>query len=82
MNGKLMDCDYCVIARAHGIAIDKVAGDDLAKFPIEKARSRMSWLLLLVSTAVIIGYGWILQERVVCISLRNHMLSRLITYST
>jgi hypothetical protein len=74
MNGKLMDWNYRVIARAHGITVDKVVGDDLAEFPIEKARSRMSWLLLPVSTVVIVGYGWVLQQRVVCCRLHGHIM--------
>lgn len=39
-----MDWNYRVTAKANHITIDKVIGDDLAKFPIEKARPRMSWL--------------------------------------
>jgi hypothetical protein len=63
--GKLMDWNYRVTAKSNGITIDKVVGDDLKKFPIERARSRLSWLLIPLSTAVIVGYGWILQSQVV-----------------
>ncbi|KAI4908447.1 uncharacterized protein J4E92_010899 [Alternaria infectoria] len=64
INGKLMDYNYRSIAKANNITVDKVAGDDLAKFPIEKARSRLSWLLIPTSTAVIVGYGWVLREEI------------------
>ncbi|KAI4638906.1 hypothetical protein J4E93_009656 [Alternaria ventricosa] len=53
VNGKLMDYNYRSTAKANNITVDKVAGDDLVKFPIEKARSRLSWLLIPISTAVI-----------------------------
>jgi hypothetical protein len=60
-----MDWNYHMTAKLNHITIDKVVGDDLAEFPIERARSRISWLLISVSTAVVVGYGWILQERLV-----------------
>jgi hypothetical protein len=73
INGKPMDWNYRVVARAHGITVDKVVEDDLAQFPIEKARSRMSWILLPVPTGVIIAYGWVLEERVVCATPHSYM---------
>ena len=66
INGKLMDYNYRSIAKANKITVDKVVGDDLVKFPIEKARSRLSWLLIPTSTAVIVGYGWVLRGEIVC----------------
>ncbi|KAE9369053.1 MFS general substrate transporter, partial [Stipitochalara longipes BDJ] len=57
-NGKLMDYNYRTTARKIGWTINKVAGDDLQKFPLEQARSRGSYWLLLISTATLIGYGW------------------------
>jgi len=65
INGKLMDYNYRSTAKANNITVDKVAGDDLVKFPIEKARSRLSWLLIPTSTAVIVGYGWVLRKEIV-----------------
>jgi multidrug resistance protein len=65
INGKLMDFNYRSTAKANNIAADKVVGDDLVHFPIEKARSRMSWLLIPTSTAIIVGYGWVLREEIV-----------------
>lgn len=62
--GRLMDWNYKYAARKAGLAIDKVQGDDMSKFPIEYARSRMSIRIILVSLMVVIGYGWVVQTRV------------------
>ncbi len=56
--GKLMDYNYKTVARQIGWQIDKVAGDDLLHFPIEWTRARGSYALLMLSTAVLLGYGW------------------------
>jgi predicted MFS family arabinose efflux permease len=58
INGKLMDHNYRVTARKIGHTVDKVSGDDLNHFPIERARARGTPILLAISTATIIGYGW------------------------
>lgn len=56
--GKLMDHNYAAVAKQIGWETDAVAGDDLKHFPIERARVRGGYFLLLTSTAVLIGYGW------------------------
>ncbi|KAI9764478.1 MAG: hypothetical protein M1840_008404 [Geoglossum simile] len=58
-SGKLMDYNYKVTARKIGWTVDKVSGDDLNRFPIEHARSRGSLWLLAISTATLVGYGWV-----------------------
>lgn len=60
-----MDANYSKIADLNHITVDKVIGNDLAKFPIENARSRMSWSLISLSTAVTIGYAWVVQRSIV-----------------
>ena len=55
---KIMDYNYKTVARNIGWNIDEVAGDDLQHFPIERARARGSYFLLIISTAVLVGYGW------------------------
>ncbi|KAL8664311.1 MAG: hypothetical protein Q9202_003125 [Teloschistes flavicans] len=64
--GKVMNDDYKKTAAAVGFTVDKTKGDDLANFPIEKARLRSIWYFVSVSTACTIGYGWTLQARTVC----------------
>lgn len=60
-----MDRDYRVTAKAYGITIEKVKGDDLADFQIERARFRSSGYLITLAIATIIGYGWALDTKVV-----------------
>ena len=57
-NGKLMDWNYKMTARQIGLTIDKVSGDDLNHFPIERARARGSWYILAVYLSALAGYGW------------------------
>ena len=45
--------------------VDRTAGDDLSDFPIEKARLRSIWYLVIVSIIATIGYGWALRVRTV-----------------
>lgn len=63
LNGKLMDWNYKATARSIGHTIDKVSGDDMNNFPIERARARGSYYLLLIYTAALAGYGWSVQAR-------------------
>lgn len=65
-----MDHDYKVTAAAVGFTIDKTKGDDLARFPIEKARLRRIWYFMFISTACTIGYGWTLQAKAVSLFAR------------
>lgn len=61
LNGKLMDWNYRATARSIGHTIDKVSGDDLNNFPIERARARGSYYLLGIYIAALAGYGWSVQ---------------------
>ena len=63
LNGKLMDWNYRATARSIGHTIDKVSGDDLNNFPIERARARGSYYLLVIYIAALAGYGWSVQAR-------------------
>ena len=60
-NGKLMDWNYKITARQIGHEIDHVHGDDISNFPIERARTRGSQLLLSTMALSVIGYGWALH---------------------
>ena len=63
-NGKLMDWKYRKTAEDIGYTIDRVSGDDLSNFPIERARGRGSWYLLAVYIVALAGYGWSVVARV------------------
>ncbi|KAL8915767.1 MAG: hypothetical protein Q9172_006678 [Xanthocarpia lactea] len=60
-NGKLMDWNYRVTARQIGHTVDKVSGDNLNHFPIEKARARGFWYILGVYIGALAGYGWAIE---------------------
>lgn len=60
-----MDHDYRVVARENNLGINKRSGDDLAAFPVEKARFRSIWYVLGAAGLSLIGYGWSMQFQVV-----------------
>lgn len=66
--GKVMDQDYRKTAAMVGFAVDKTKGDDLAKFPIEKARLRSIWYYISISTVCTIGHGWTVEIRTVSLA--------------
>ena len=57
-----MDRNYKVTVGDIGHTIDRVVGDDLIGFPIERARTRNSWYLFGVLSCVLVGYRWILEK--------------------
>ncbi|KAI9847100.1 MAG: hypothetical protein M1837_003218 [Sclerophora amabilis] len=63
ISGKILDRDYRITAKAHNITIDKVHGDDLLTFPVEKARLRSVFVPISIVIISTIGYGWSLQTR-------------------
>ena len=63
--GVLLNHDYRVTAKSHGTTIDRVRGDDLAHFPIEKARLRSLPLAVTSTTILMIPFGWVIQHRFV-----------------
>ena len=62
--GKVMDHNYRITAKKIGWTINEVSGDDLSDFPIERARSRGSLWLLMISTATLVSYGWAVSKHV------------------
>lgn len=62
--GWLMDRNYKHVAKEAGFSIDRVRGDNIHGFPIERARSRGSIIIILVSLGVVVGYGWAVESRV------------------
>lgn len=56
-----------MVARAHGLPIDKVSGDGLLYFPIEEARMRSVFIPTLLASAAVVTYGWLVDKMVVSI---------------
>lgn len=62
MTGKLLDRDYRLAARHHSLPPGKCA-NDLAGFPIEKARLRSVFIFIVINVIATAGYGWALSSR-------------------
>ena len=62
VNGRWMDYNYRVTAKEIGHEVNRVLGDDLDHFPIERARARGGFYLLAWSTATMIAYGWMVRK--------------------
>jgi len=65
VQGYMLDWNYRRIARKIGHTIDKKRGDDLSKFPIEKARIQLIAPFLVLGVAGVISYGWALDRELV-----------------
>ncbi|KAG7048400.1 major facilitator superfamily transporter [Colletotrichum scovillei] len=62
--GYVLDWNYRRIASQIGFAIDRHRGDDLLKFPIEKARLQPVYPAVAVGLAALTAYGWVLHFEV------------------
>ena len=60
--GRLLDHDYRVTARRYGLPISK-ASNDISKFPIEQARLRSIFPILVLNAIATSGYGWSLSAK-------------------
>lgn len=60
----MLDFDYRLTARQVGIRIDRVSGDDIKQFPIEKARLRSIWYFIISAALATMGFGWGVQKKV------------------
>jgi predicted MFS family arabinose efflux permease len=65
VSGRWIDHDYRVVAKAYGLSIDKVAGDDLLNFPIEEARMRSIFVPTFITFIAVVIYGWLVEKRLV-----------------
>ncbi|KAL2670027.1 hypothetical protein Neosp_014907 [[Neocosmospora] mangrovei] len=65
VSSKWIDHDYRVVAKAHGLPINKASGDDLLHFPIEEARIRSAFLPTFGSFVSVLAYGWLVAKRTV-----------------
>ena len=72
-SGKLIDRDYRKTAESHNLPVDRVRGDDLRSFPIEQARLRSVFLPLILAVVSVVGFGWALDKRAVCLDILDNM---------
>ena len=59
--GKVMDTAYHNARSKRGLPTDKLCGDELDSFPIEKARLVVMWVPILLIATAVLAYGWALQ---------------------
>jgi multidrug resistance protein len=62
LNGRMLDRNYKRVARQIGFTIDRKRGDDLANFPIERARLEIIWPILSLGLICVLCYGWVLEK--------------------
>jgi len=61
----MMDWNYKVTAKEVRWEINRLSGDDIASFPIERARARLAWLWAIIQCGSVIGYGWAVDRHMV-----------------
>ncbi|KAL2022130.1 hypothetical protein VTK56DRAFT_5959 [Thermocarpiscus australiensis] len=62
--GKLLNWNYARVARSIGVSPDRKRGDDLRKFPIERARLDLMWPFTALAVATIAVWGWVVTAGV------------------
>jgi MFS family permease len=62
--GKLLNWNYARVARSIGVTPDRKKGDDLRKFPIEKARLDLMWPWTILAVATMAPWGWVVDSGV------------------
>ncbi|OQE43385.1 hypothetical protein PENCOP_c003G04449 [Penicillium coprophilum] len=61
ISGRILDQSWHKARQAKGLSTDKAVDDNLDTFPVEKARLRVIWAPMLITTCLVIGFGWILH---------------------
>lgn len=64
VTGRVLDYNYKRTAREIGHTVDRIGGDDMKVFPIERARARDGWALLAIFAVILVGYGWAVEKEV------------------
>ena len=62
ITGKLLNWNYVRVAKSIGMSPDRKRGDDLRKFPIEKARLEIMWPWTLLAVATTAVWGWVVDS--------------------
>ncbi|PKS05411.1 hypothetical protein jhhlp_008787 [Lomentospora prolificans] len=58
---KLLNWNYARVAKSIGVSPDRKRGDDMRKFPIEKARLDLMWPWTILAVGMIIAWGWVID---------------------
>lgn len=59
MSGKMLDRAWRDARLSQGLSTDKAIGDDLDKFPVEKARLCVIWTPMVLTAALVVVFGWV-----------------------
>lgn len=59
--GRLLNRNYARVARSIGVEPDRRRGDDLRRFPIERARLDIMWPWVLMAVGMTAAWGWVVQ---------------------
>lgn len=79
VSGRLIDYDYKAVAKSHNLHVDRLSGDNLRQFPIEKARLRSIQIPTLLTCGSMIGYGWAVYKRAVSKALISFQVVRMLS---
>lgn len=61
---KMLNWNYVRIAKSIGVSADRKRGDDLRKFPIERARLGLLWPWVALAVASTVSWGWVVNANV------------------
>jgi MFS family permease len=59
--GRMLNWNYARVAKSIGVSVDRKRGDDLRKFPIEKARLDLMWPPTILAIITIVVWGWVVD---------------------
>ena len=57
--GRLLNWNYARVAASIGVSPDRKRGDDMRRFPIERARLDLMWPWTLLAVAMTVAWGWV-----------------------
>lgn len=60
--GRLLNWNYARVAAMVGLSPDRRRGDDLRRFPLERARLDLIWPFLAVAVAATAAWGWVVTS--------------------
>ncbi len=60
--GKLLNWNYARVAASIGVSPDRKRGEDLRKFPIERARLDLIWPWIITAVLATVAWGWVVNS--------------------